>query len=322
MGRLIKTNLRFKYWSCPMLIIVMIILSADSLKCSWFNNDEDTTSIPWPKISAHSPAWSPDGLKILFAYAPLTKVDDTTYILDPDSGGWWFIEPSGNNLLYFGHLPGGGDWDWHPNGDTVLTYIGWGYPSLIKVCLNDTSITEVGYFEYGAGNGRYSSDGKKIVLGADKGNQEGIWIMDANGNNARLLLPNIYGIFDWSTDGGTIAYEDLSGGLWVCDTNGANKRQLLEGKGLYSSPTFSPNGAKIAFDLRQDVQKDYEIYVINIDGSGLKKLVTGRCPAWSPNGSKISFMKFSYWGNYDEGNGQLWIMDSDGTNQQQLTFVR
>jgi len=305
-------------------LYAMIILSTGTQSCSWFsNNDNDTTGFPRPYISAHSPAWRPGSSNIIFAYTPLDKSDDTTYIPLTDSSGWWFIDADGENLSFFLYLSCG-DLDWHPNGEEIITYAGWGYPSLIKINVTDTSTTEIGYFGEGAFTARYSADGSVVMLFADNGDSEGIWVMDVDGSNARFLLSSsIVSVeFDWAPDDYTIAYEDGSGGLSLIDTNGANIRRLVTEGGMFSSPSFSPNGKKIAFDMRKDVFEDYAIYTINSDGSNLKKLAIGRHPAWSPDDSEIVFTKYSYWGDYDEGNGQLWIMDNNGLNQRQLTFVK
>jgi len=306
------------------VLFTVIILStgtrSSSLSCA---KNEDTTDLPRPYVSAHSPSWCPDDSRIIFAYTPLKKINDTTYTPLTDSSGWWFINPNGSNLSYFLYASCG-DFDWHPNGEEMIAGIGWGTPYIIKVNVNDTSITQLGYFEEGAFTARYSSDGNKIMVTADNGISAGLWIMDADGGNARFLISSsiVWARFDWSPDGHTVAYEDIDGGISLIDTNGTNIRQLTEGGGLRSSPAFSPDGTKLVFDIREDEFKDYEIYTINLAGSGLKKLATGRYPAWSPDGSEIVFAKFSYWGKYDEGNSQLWVMDSVGANQRQLTFVR
>jgi TolB protein len=63
----------------------------------------------------------------------------------------------------------------------------------------------------------------------------------------------------------------------------------------------------------------FDVYVINVDGSGLQRLTSGNGsnegPSWSPDGR---FLVFS---STRTGVPQLYRMYDDGSGQQQLTFV-
>ncbi len=70
----------------------------------------------------------------------------------------------------------------------------------------------------------------------------------------------------------------------------------------------------IAFDSERSGNDD--IYIMNTDGSGVKRLTYNMardiCPAFSPDGKKIAFASNQY------GNYQLYLMDSNGNNQQRI----
>ena len=51
------------------------------------------------------------------------------------------------------------------------------------------------------------------------------------------------------------------------------------------------------------------IYLMNADGSGLRRLTTGLEPALSPDGSQVAFTR------WDEPRG-LWLINSDGSNER------
>lgn len=74
---------------------------------------------------------------------------------------------------------------------------------------------------------------------------------------------------------------------------------------------FSPDGTRIAFVSRRDGNE--ELYVVNVDGSGLRRLTNHTSwdsnPAWSPDGTRILF------NSGRTGNGDIYVMTvgSSGT---------
>jgi dipeptidyl aminopeptidase/acylaminoacyl peptidase len=66
-----------------------------------------------------------------------------------------------------------------------------------------------------------------------------------------------------------------------------------------------------------DIESD--IYVLDVDGSGEKRLTDtpglDGFPSWSPDGEKIVFASDREGG----GNWDLYVMDSDGSDQRRLT---
>jgi Tol biopolymer transport system component len=83
-----------------------------------------------------------------------------------------------------------------------------------------------------------------------------------------------------------------------------------------TSFAWSPDGRQIAFVSTKN-DANMEIYVMNADGTNVRRLTTNTFddtdPTWSPDGSKIAFAS-----NRD-GNWEIYEMDADGQNQTNLT---
>ena len=83
-----------------------------------------------------------------------------------------------------------------------------------------------------------------------------------------------------------------------------------------SSPTLAASASgEIAF--ASDLDGDFEIWLVNADGSSPRQLTDNAAmdisPAWSPDGSRLAFIS-----NRD-GNDELYTMNADGSDVRRLT---
>ena len=104
--------------------------------------------------------------------------------------------------------------------------------------------------------------------------------------------------------------------IFVIGSNGAGETNITGSAAGNDSPSWSPDGTKVAFSSNRD--GNWEIYVMNADGSGVRRLTINRSaddasPAWSPDGSKIAFHS-----NRDD-NYEIYVMNADGSGQTNLT---
>jgi TolB protein len=99
------------------------------------------------------------------------------------------------------------------------------------------------------------------------------------------------------------------------DAAGGEARNLTNHPANDFGPSWSPDGAEIAFTTNRDC--DDEIYVMNADGSAPRNLSNtpgpDRAPVWSPDGSRILFAVTI------DDNIELFVMDRDGGNRTRLT---
>jgi TolB protein len=83
-----------------------------------------------------------------------------------------------------------------------------------------------------------------------------------------------------------------------------------------SLPMFSPDGTRIAFMSNRDGNN--EIYVINVDGSGLRRITNhpgiDATPTWSPSGTQIAFTSDR------GGTPSIYIVGVDGLGLRRVTF--
>lgn len=110
--------------------------------------------------------------------------------------------------------------------------------------------------------------------------------------------------------------------LYAMDSNGDNVVQLTDAPSTEVKAAWSPDGTRIAFV--SDCSGDQEIFVMELtalpitDVCGRLDNLTNnpandRGPAWSPDGERIAFRSTR------DGNDEVYVMDSDGTNQRNLT---
>ena len=200
----------------------------------------------------------------------------------------------------------------------------------------------------------WSPDGAKIAFESS----HDIYVMNADGSNeiqltnsqsnGRLYRQN--GDPAWSPDGLKIAFTSNRDGyqnpespntsatshIYVMNADGTEPTRLTmewdhpdHGRpvGGDLNPSWSANGAKIAFETQRHGNGNAEIYAINADGTGETRLTNnskGVPPCeqwtcddenadWSPDGAKIAFQSTR------DGNLEIYVMNADGSNATRLT---
>ena len=82
--------------------------------------------------------------------------------------------------------------------------------------------------------------------------------------------------------------------IYAVNADGSGKVNLTNDPADDFTPSWSPDGTKIAF-ARWDGGSGAEVYVMNADGTGQTNLTNNPAddsePAWSPDGTKIAFTR-------------------------------
>jgi TolB protein len=271
----------------------------------------------WPDAAS----WSPDGRKLAFVrgFGVPDSLNTEVYVMNVDgsaerrltrNGGYDFFpawSPDGRRIAFVRGRGGEkGIFDLHLY---VMNVDGSGERRLARV----------------AGPAAWSPDGRKIAFVG----RDGIYVTNADGSRQRNLTrdASYEDSPAWSPDGRTIAFVrhgrccPAKADLYVMNADGSGKRRLAYAPAGISASTWSPDGRKIAFDRAyqpypKTPSKRYfyrtEIYVMNVDGSGRRRLTDGVRPLWSPDGQKILFAR--------RGRviGGLYVMNADGGGQRRL----
>jgi Tol biopolymer transport system component len=170
----------------------------------------------------------------------------------------------------------------------------------------------------------WTPDGSKIIYVFAYANGDDVWVMNADGTAAHRLFTvdgNVAGL-DISPDGQTLVYSHYSPaldgyGIFLRSADGSGVDRLLLAGG-YTSPRWSPDGGKIAFDNAASGDAP-RVYEMNADGTNQVSLTTNEMeygPVWSPDGTKLIYSSTVN----GSGNPVIWEMNADGTSKTQITF--
>jgi Tol biopolymer transport system component len=114
-----------------------------------------------------------------------------------------------------------------------------------------------------------------------------------------------------------------AGDIWIMNVDGSKPTRLTQGPLLEDTPTFSPDGKKVAFVQEIENTSGRRIVVMDVSGRNQVQLpvpeVPGdevgsvREPSWTPDGRRVAFMAYSqpsYMPGCDE---HVFITNADGT---------
>lgn len=262
------------------------------------------------RIDGSYPSFSPDGERIAFVGLP------GLYVVNSDGSG-------GRRKIFSGNaFPT--SWDWKRKG-VVYTSIGPDFASestevdVVAVSLGDDddgdSQVSVKKLSIGGKNNAFPSpspDGKWLVFRSGRSGHKNLYIMDAEDGEAggiRRLTDGPWSdtMCNWSPDGEWIAFasdrHNPGGGsfsIYMVHPNGTGLRRVVHSAdgGRTNHPWFSPDSKSLVFtsDLAavsaepistpHNYQPYGEIFTVNIDGSGLRRLTHNSfedgTPAWTP----------------------------------------
>jgi TolB protein len=165
-------------------------------------------------------------------------------------------------------------------------------------------------------------DGKSFVYVSNFYSHFDVFESDFSGQRTRLTkgLGEIYAP-EISPDGSRIVFARHSGervSIWVMDRDGGNLRQVFASSSRDGwDPTWSPDGKQILFASNYNAGAGVQLFVINLDGSGMRQVgeisgLRGRSD-WSPDGQWIVTYSGTPW------TRELYLIHPDGTDLHQVS---
>lgn len=206
--------------------------------------------------------------------------------------------------------------DWSDKAGKLAYVVGSGTQNKLQTIDENQNVVDVA--SHGAiVTPRWFGDGKTLAyIGYDNNFQnQKIFIVNADGSQRRECFGARSGETLRGLDVSPITSEivfvsNYSGGseLWQLDRNCGKPARLTELNVDTSAPAFAPDGKQIAFVSNQAGATQFEIYVMNADGSNVRSLSAGFSPVFSPDGNWLAFSQ----------NGEVYIMDLTGNRVQTI----
>jgi serine/threonine protein kinase len=291
----------------------------------------------------HNPAWSPDGREIVYA---TDRTIDSGRTIVPSQLWVVTVETREKRLLNEGDAT---QPKWSPHGQRIAywnTHHG-GQRDIWTMSASGGDEVAVTNDEFEDWGPVWSPDGKYLYFLSNRGGSMNLWrvaIEEQTGKVSGQPEPvTTPAVFCWhvcfSGDGKRIAYVQVSkkgniNRLAFDPVNGKASTEpvsITQGSGFATEPAISNDGQSLVYSSFGDKQID--LFLMNLSLAADRKKDTpmvetnyslrltddafkDSAPQWSPDDQKIAF--------YSDRSGtyQLWVVNKDGSNLQQLTFEK
>jgi TolB protein len=239
------------------------------------------------KVVAQFPKWSPDGTQIVYQRGEFDSAE--IYVMNSDGSGQRRLT---RNAWFDGHPT------WSPDGSQIAfdSISSNGTFSTYVMNADGSSVSLLIDGGYGAA---LSPDGTRVAFTAPSGSGFSagvdVYVQNLDGSERRVRLTHDSASRDpaWSPNGKTIAFDSGRSGqeeVYLMNANGGAQRLLTPADSSSLSeesgqPAWSPDGLKIVFDSNRADHLAGQIYSMNPDGSGVRRLTRGSDetddPSWS-----------------------------------------
>lgn len=274
--------------------------------------------------------------KIVYIADQTTDTVDDLYIVNVDGSGLknltnlsigkkvtqFVISPLKNKIAFLADINTTGRYD------------------LYTINLDGSSLTRVNFglssnSETVSNSFRFTNNGSRIIYASNENSTtRDIFIVNLDGSNRTRINTtlNVFGSFLLATDDSRVVYRNISTNpnLFSANLTGTVENQLNQTFNLITNPAagvqdfkISPNNNKVVYRANQDNGAIFELYSVNLDGSGAKTKINGSIVSgglvsssfdFSPDSSKIVYIADQ---ETDETN-ELYSVNLDGSSLTKL----
>lgn len=227
---------------------------------------------------------------------------------------------------------------WSPDGkQIVFESTKEGKSAIYIIRVGDSNLLKLTNGAADDAQPRWSKNGRQIVFISNRDGHSHVYIMNADGSGQRRITngPDQDFIPELSPKGNQVVFVSNSI-TYLIHTDGTGKTKLPDGG---EDPRWSPNGKNILFTKTDSISKavsddmpkmsreerlkviakrdsSSEIFVMNKDGSKVRKLTNNKVrdfsPEWSKNGKTIYFL------SERDPSVHVYAMKSDGSNVRKV----